>query len=73
MQRLRIGVIGDPVEHSLSPIFQQPAIDAASIVTLANEAALPLLLIHDDDCDPPAFGEAVAPAAVGKTYRFGPS
>jgi shikimate dehydrogenase len=27
----RIGLIGDPVEHSLSPAFQQPAFDALSI------------------------------------------
>ena len=31
MDRKRIGVIGDPVEHSLSPVFQQPALDAAGI------------------------------------------
>lgn len=30
-QRKRLGVIGDPVEHSLSPAFQQPALDAAGI------------------------------------------
>jgi shikimate dehydrogenase len=27
----RIGLIGDPVEHSLSPIFQQPAFDALEL------------------------------------------
>ena len=27
----RIGLIGDPVEHSLSPAFQQPAFDALSL------------------------------------------
>lgn len=27
----RIGLIGDPVEHSLSPAFQQPALDALGI------------------------------------------
>lgn len=31
MPCLRVGVIGDPVEHSLSPVFQQPALDAAGI------------------------------------------
>ena len=31
MDRRRVGVIGDPVEHSLSPVFQQPALDAAGI------------------------------------------
>jgi len=31
MERKRLGVIGDPVEHSLSPVFQQPALDAAGI------------------------------------------
>jgi len=31
MARRRIGVIGDPVEHSLSPVFQQPAFDDAGI------------------------------------------
>lgn len=29
--RLRLGVIGDPVEHSISPAMQQPALDALSI------------------------------------------
>lgn len=31
MDRQRVGVIGDPVEHSLSPVFQQPALDDAGI------------------------------------------
>lgn len=31
MMRLRVGVIGDPVAHSLSPIFQQPALEALGI------------------------------------------
>lgn len=31
MGRLRVGVIGDPVAHSLSPIFQQPALDLLGI------------------------------------------
>ncbi len=31
MATMRVGVIGDPVAHSLSPIFQQPAFDAAGI------------------------------------------
>lgn len=30
-QTQRVGVIGDPVEHSLSPVFQQAAFDAAGI------------------------------------------
>jgi shikimate dehydrogenase len=30
-QRKRVGVIGDPIEHSLSPVFQQAAFDAARI------------------------------------------
>ena len=29
--RLRLGVIGDPVDHSISPAMQQPAIDALGI------------------------------------------
>jgi shikimate dehydrogenase len=29
--RLRVGVIGDPIAHSLSPAFQQPALDALGI------------------------------------------
>lgn len=29
--RLRVGVIGDPVEHSISPAMQQPALDALGI------------------------------------------
>lgn len=29
--RLRLGVIGDPVEHSISPAMQQPALDAMKI------------------------------------------
>lgn len=29
--RLRLGVIGDPVEHSISPAMQQPALDALGI------------------------------------------
>ncbi len=29
--RLRLGVIGDPVEHSISPAMQQPALDAMGI------------------------------------------
>jgi shikimate dehydrogenase len=31
--RRRVGLIGDPVEHSLSPVFQQVAFDAAGIET----------------------------------------
>jgi len=31
MATLRVGVIGDPVAHSLSPIFQQPAFDDLGI------------------------------------------
>src|SRR5689334_3977617 len=30
-RRLRIGVIGDPVAHSLSPAIHQPALDALGI------------------------------------------
>lgn len=30
-RRLRVGVIGDPVEHSISPAMQQPALDALGI------------------------------------------
>lgn len=29
--RMRLGVIGDPVEHSISPAMQQPALDALGI------------------------------------------
>src|SRR5690606_15722791 len=29
--RYRVGVIGDPVEHSISPAMQQPALDALGI------------------------------------------
>ena len=28
MARKRVGIIGDPVEHSISPAMQQPAFDA---------------------------------------------
>jgi shikimate dehydrogenase len=31
MTTMRVGVIGDPVAHSLSPVFQQPAFDALGI------------------------------------------
>jgi shikimate dehydrogenase len=31
VDRLRVGVIGDPVEHSISPAMQQPALDAMGI------------------------------------------
>lgn len=31
MERRRVGVVGDPVEHSLSPVFQQAALDDAGI------------------------------------------
>jgi shikimate dehydrogenase len=31
MARLRVGIIGDPVEHSISPVMQQPAFDALGI------------------------------------------
>jgi shikimate dehydrogenase len=30
--RRRVGVIGDPVAHSLSPVFQQAAFDAIGIL-----------------------------------------
>jgi shikimate dehydrogenase len=32
--RLRVGVIGDPVAHSLSPAMQQPALDALGIAAI---------------------------------------
>ena len=31
MQTKRVGVIGDPVQHSLSPVFQQAAFDASGL------------------------------------------
>jgi shikimate dehydrogenase len=30
-ERTRVGVIGDPVAHSISPAMQQPAFDALGI------------------------------------------
>lgn len=33
-ERLRVGVIGDPVAHSISPAMQQPALDALGINAL---------------------------------------
>lgn len=33
MSNVRVGLIGNPVEHSLSPVFQQVAFDAAGIET----------------------------------------
>ena len=31
MTRLRVGIIGDPVEHSISPAMQQPALDELGV------------------------------------------
>lgn len=31
MAKLRVGIIGDPVEHSISPAMQQPALDALGV------------------------------------------
>lgn len=42
--RRRVGLIGNPVEHSLSPVFQQVAFDAAGI-----ETTYELWLTEDDD------------------------
>ncbi len=40
--RLRLGVIGDPVEHSISPAMQQPAIDALGISAVYERWHTPL-------------------------------
>ena len=42
MTIFRVGVIGDPVAHSLSPIFQQPAFDAAGIAAVYERWLTPL-------------------------------
>ena len=46
MARLRVGIIGEPVEHSISPAMQQPAFDALGIDAVyekwpTNAAELP--------------------------------
>lgn len=40
--RLRLGVIGDPVEHSISPAMQQPALDALDIPATYERWLTPL-------------------------------
>jgi shikimate dehydrogenase len=40
--RLRLGVIGDPVEHSISPAMQQPALDAMGIPAIYERWHTPL-------------------------------
>jgi shikimate dehydrogenase len=40
--RLRLGVIGDPVEHSISPAMQQPALDALGIAATYERWHTPL-------------------------------
>jgi shikimate dehydrogenase len=40
--RLRVGVIGDPIAHSLSPAFQQPALDALGIPATYERWRTPL-------------------------------
>ncbi len=47
MATLRVGVIGDPVAHSLSPVFQQPAFDAAGIDAIYERWHTPLQLLPD--------------------------
>lgn len=39
---IRVGIIGDPVAHSLSPAFQQPALDAAGIPATFEKWHTPL-------------------------------
>ncbi len=34
MKHLRVGIIGDPVEHSISPAMQQPALDELGILAV---------------------------------------
>ncbi|MEA2585912.1 MAG: shikimate dehydrogenase [Thermomicrobiales bacterium] len=55
-RRFRLGLIGDPVAHSISPAMQQPALDALGIPatfelwhTLADE--LPARIASLRDCD----------------------
>lgn len=40
--RIRVGIIGDPVAHSISPAFQQPALDAAGIPATFEKWHTPL-------------------------------
>jgi shikimate dehydrogenase len=40
--RLRLGVIGDPVEHSISPAMQQPALNALGILATYERWHTPL-------------------------------
>lgn len=43
----RVGLIGDPVEHSLSPAFQQPAFDALDLDVRYELWPTPLALLPD--------------------------
>ena len=43
----RVGVIGDPVAHSLSPEFQQPAFDALGIAALFERWPTPAAALPD--------------------------
>ncbi|HMM41780.1 MAG TPA: shikimate dehydrogenase [Thermomicrobiales bacterium] len=43
----RVGLIGDPVEHSLSPAFQQPAFDALGLDIRYELWPTPLALLPD--------------------------
>jgi shikimate dehydrogenase len=45
--RLRLGVIGDPVEHSISPAMQQPALDALGIPATYERWLTPLSELPD--------------------------
>ena len=45
--RLRLGVIGDPVEHSISPAMQQPALDALGIPATYERWHTPLDELSD--------------------------
>ena len=47
MATVRVGVIGDPVQHSLSPVFQQPAFDALGIPAIYERWHTPLAELPD--------------------------
>ena len=62
MATMRVGVIGDPVQHSLSPVFQQPAFDALGIAATYERWHTPLAELPDRILSlrqPDAFGANV--------------
>jgi shikimate dehydrogenase len=59
MNHIRVGLIGNPVKQSLSPVFQQVAFDAAGI-----ETTYELWLTSDEDL-PSAIGQLRSPEYIG--------